>query len=220
MTLNLSRQANLIRGNPDISLCIIGAGGIGSNAAYVAASLGVTRIAIYDNGILEEPNVAPGWFSMEHIGKTKVEAIGLQVFAFTGVEIKAHPVKYTGQKGDYDVVLIGTDTLSSRRQSFRHNKLEYSWWIDGRMGKQLCSVYAVCEGREEEYEKDLVGKNGVLSCGEKATAYITKGHLQGMIGDALARIINMDRVPYLQLWDSSILWRETVWWKEEENGEE
>jgi len=212
--VDLSRQSMIVKGDPRRwRLLVIGAGGIGSNAAYVAACMGIEQITVYEPDIVEEGNIGPQWYSRQQVGLHKAIALYNAVLDWTGEEIEYYAERYTNQKGEFDIVLVGVDALSIRKRIWNQNRLKWKWWLDGRMGGTACSVHAIPNTPEARaaYEKTLQGGDRNLPCGMKATAYITKGVLQGMIGTCLHKIIDQEPVPYLQIWDTTTVFGSVMW---------
>ena len=207
----LSRQAQMVnRRVSELRVCIVGCGGIGSNAAHLFASMGVTDLTLIDPDEVAEENIHPGFFTSEHIGTEKVYALahdlehyGTQIRTLVASVNMASPFL---QGDPFDIVLVGTDSLHSRQEAWDvlHDKTQ--WWMDGRMGGPGCDLYVLRVDDTEkaiEYERTLRSPEGHLPCGMKATAFITKGYLMGMIGDALRDIVNREPVvPYRFRYDA------------------
>lgn len=95
---------------------LIGAGGIGSPAAYYLAAAGVGRIGIIDHDVVERSNLQRQiLFSTEDIGKPKAEIAKLRIAALNpNTEVRAYAVRLTSENAhhliaDYDLVLDGSD---------------------------------------------------------------------------------------------------------------
>lgn len=236
-SLDLSRQFLIIQGVKDLNFVVIGAGGIGSNTAYVLACMGAENIVVYDDDIVEPENIGPAFYGRSDVGKFKVEALGERIADMTGVEIIAMNSKYVDQYiENADVVIVTVDGLSKRREVWEKglNLIEWQYWIDARMGGAVCSAIMIKHGPnilqyqldigdidqdelnhhmdaaeaqfardvEDFYTKYLTGEDADIPCGEKATAFITKGTVQGLIGEALYNILNNRRLPKSQVRDA------------------
>ena len=59
----------------DLSVTIVGAGGIGAPAALCLAKMGVRKLKIYDHDTVEMPNLGTQMYSHKHLGKPKVAAL-------------------------------------------------------------------------------------------------------------------------------------------------
>lgn len=200
----LSRQSAMVnRAISDISVCIVGVGGIGSNAAHTLASMGVQQLTLIDNGIVEPENIYPGFFSQDAAQEElkKVDAVSMDIEDRYGVLplTRLGFIEDVPQKdlGIYDIVLVCTDTLASRQATWKALGDRATWWLDGRMGGPGCDLYCFNTkdgSKVEAYLESLEHSEGELPCGMKATAFITKGYLQGFIGDAIRDIVNDEPV--------------------------
>lgn len=245
-TLDLSRQFLIIQGVADLNFVLIGAGGIGSNTAYMLACLGAKEIIVFDDDIVEPANVSPAFYGNKDVGKFKVEALAARIEDMTGVEIYQANQKYIDQEiRGADVVVVSTDGLDKRRSVWKkgRHKLDWRYWIDARMGGAVCSTIlllnrvnimkhrlAVGEISQDEFDwgidlaksedtkehekyedTHLTGANAQQPCGEKATAFITKGTVQGLIGEAIYNILNHRRLPANQIRDAEQTLSITGW---------
>jgi hypothetical protein len=211
----LSRQAQMVnRRVSELRVCIVGCGGIGSNAAHLFASMGVMTLTLFDPDEVAEENIHPGWFTQDdaddHVLKVDAILDGLEMTY--GITPTVHPYavgeipEQSYEVGDFDIVLVGTDSLHSRQEAWDVLHTKTRWWMDGRMGGPGCDLYVLRVDDTEkavEYERTLRSPEGMLPCGMKATAFITKGYLMGMIGDALRDIVNRAPVvPYRFRYDA------------------
>lgn len=69
---------------------IIGAGATGSPMAVGFAKLGVEKIEVWDDDIVEDHNLSNQMYGPQHLGMAKVEALRDVVFQQTGTVITAH----------------------------------------------------------------------------------------------------------------------------------
>lgn len=213
----LSRQAAMVGDASQLSALLIGYGGIGSHVLQVGLGLGIERWVVVDPGYLEFENVYPGCFPYgeEMLGSPKVST-ALELARNMGIETVVAAVGTAEQVlpsliqagNEYDIVMIGTDTLSSRRLTWYNygRRICKGYWIDGRMGGPYVTVYTLdtLDPRAvAEYEKTLEGQDGELPCGEKSTAYLTGGYVRAYVGQSLADIINGRPPLTLQRYDAS-----------------
>lgn len=204
-----SRQSLLIptENIASVTVAILGVGGIGSNVAMTLASLGVSNFMLVDKDVVGGENIFPGHFPVSHIDMPKVYSIKDQLVSTFGIpddRIVTHFGDIEDAEVKHDIVVIGTDTLPSRRRAYSRNNGRCHYWIDGRMGATLCSVYVVPrhnQQRRDAYEESMRGRGSTLPCGQKATSPITKGMIPAMIGQAIYDIVNDKEPPYWQLYD-------------------
>ncbi len=100
---------------------LIGAGGIGSPAAYYLAAAGVGRIGVIDHDWVERSNLQRQiLFTTQDISKSKAETAKLRMLALNpNTHVTAYAVRLTAQNAhsiidDYDLVLDGSDNYSTR----------------------------------------------------------------------------------------------------------
>jgi hypothetical protein len=138
-----------------MGFAIIGCGGIGSNVANLLARLGGQRFTLFDPDDVAEPNIAPGWFTLDSLRADedapemtkKVRVIQTQLHQGFGVEldnIQIYSERYQSQPVEgVDVVFSATDSMQARRQTWRSRARFGDWrlWVDARMGGDQCSLY-------------------------------------------------------------------------------
>ncbi|MGI8476338.1 MAG: molybdopterin-synthase adenylyltransferase MoeB [Thermomicrobiales bacterium] len=100
---------------------LVGAGGLGSPAAFYLAAAGVGTLGIVDADTVDESNLQRQILHItERVGMAKVESAKLTIQALNpDVEVVAHEVRL--DKGnvlalfaDYDIILDGTDNFATR----------------------------------------------------------------------------------------------------------
>lgn len=204
------RQRLLINHPEDISALIIGAGSIGSVAAMLLARTGIGSIDLYDDDILEEWNSTGGLFDRGYMGEPKVLSVHSLILSATGRDIEIWDEKFdydTPIDEPYDIVIVGVDSLSARRQIWDRLEIENSWrlLIDGRMGGHVCEVLTLDKNDRDKYEwyQETLGVTiAPMPCGTEATAYVMS-RLTSMIGRSVRYMTNREAfVPFRQYWDA------------------
>jgi hypothetical protein len=164
--------------------------------------MGVQEFKAIEFDSLAMANVHPGFFHSEYVGDSKVESVQAAITSVIDgipdsdifIDHVGHKVEESFPRFAYDVVVVGTDSLASRREAFRRFYQPDKLWIDARMGGPACDCYALTPNTPEEtvekYKQSLEGKGDPLPCGMKATAPLTKGFLPGMIGAAVRDYVN------------------------------
>lgn len=227
----LSRQSMLVPqeiGNT--RALIIGTGGIGSNVIHVLASMGVKEFYTVEFDSVSPANVHPGFFMGEDAyarhgvpkSASVTEAVN-RIIGDTDISVIniAERVEdlHAGGLPPVNIIIIGTDSLPSRRIAFRrlfqHGK--GMTWIDGRMGGAGCDVYVyhdeLDQDSKEHYYASLEGEGDPLPCGMKATSAMTKGYIPGIIGDIVRDWVSGLLLPYhvrYSMDDKGFLWRYKV----------
>lgn len=202
------RQYALIH-NPDrVSALIIGAGSIGSVCTVLMARTGIGRIVLYDDDILENWNCTGGLFDTSYIGRPKVESVKSLAKIVTGRDIEIHNEKFTRttEVENFDIVLVGVDSMSTRRLLWDCLMDQRSWdtYIDARMGGHVCEVFTFRRRDTEKHEwyQDTLGvKVAPMACGTEATSYVLE-RLSSMVGRSMRSVTNRERsTPFRQYWD-------------------
>lgn len=224
--LRLSRQARIVPESvSELSVFILGAGGIGSNAAITLAKMGVQRFEVWDNDDVGEENVYPGGFTMSSVGVPKVSALSNWIYGalwsneggtysdvIPGVEFVDVRQRFNEHSEPrstmYDVVIASPDTMEARRTLWRRfEELGIRWrlWIDARMGGSTASVFSIMYNDDNAIMTyngtELEGPSVPLPCGEKATAMITVGFIPGMIAQSVRALLKMQKPVYWQQYD-------------------
>lgn len=101
---------------------------------------------------------------------------------------------------DTDIIVVGVDSLETRQSIWNHRHMfgDWSLYLDGRIGYDQASVYAVRNGDEAaaaHYESTLLRPTGELPCGQKATAYICY-LIAGMLGSLVVLWLNRQPLPH------------------------
>lgn len=202
----MSRQKDILPTDRDMSAIIIGAGSIGSMAAYMLASVGV-QVSFLDFDRVGLENLYPSFYGWEDEGKRKVLALEdrLQDMLRCDPIGIIHAIEDWNPRTNYTLALLCTDNLETRRVGWDKLFDRVEWLIDARVGGWQASVYAIPADNEQaralHYSRELDQPNTDLPCGMKATAPLTKGWIPGMLGQVVVDINNGKKPPYLQSYD-------------------
>ena len=181
MRIDTLRQSGII---PDDSLqkssvTVIGVGGIGSAATECLAKMGIPKLTIYDDDVVDSHNCANQGYFVPEIGYKKVEALGLRLGVGTGCEIDQKFERVNGSTSfDTNVVVSAVDSMKSRYAIWEALKMStgVNYYVDGRMGARAGYVYFVDllnEDSMKEYEASLFPDNEAAGepCTERATIF-------------------------------------------------
>lgn len=138
------------------SVCIIGAGGIGSWIARSLVGMGLLHLALVDYDTVELHNVGPQMYPVSDLGRKKVEATADSLREFRGLEIQQIDEKVTSYAqlvetlGHVpDILITAVDNMELRNALFSDlkgvdaaNKCP-ELFIDTRMGLGFWNVYAI-----------------------------------------------------------------------------
>lgn len=174
--------------HPDAHVSFVGAGGIGSFAAFGAAKLGIPSIRVIDFDEVDEHNYGNQMYSIHDVGTEKVAAL-------TGLldqgEGNIEPVVGRGEEQEYKgVVVSGLDSMEARIELWNSAiklKPRVPLYIDGRLGGQLITLYAVkpavyddCKSYEatlysdDDAEEAPCTERGVIDVGLMVGSLITR----------------------------------------------
>jgi len=172
-----SRQASLIP--PDkiatLTVCVIGVGAIGRQAALQLAASGVGRLKLIDHDDIERVNLGPQGYYESDIGKKKVEATA-DVARSNNPEISIEAVdrRYNPVDGDCDAVFMCVDSIETRRFIYESLMDRKPFLVDGRMAAEtLRIVTAYDDSTYEDYEETLFSDDEAFEgeCTARSTIY-------------------------------------------------
>jgi len=174
------RQTGIIDpGRLSFTICVAGAGSVGSWAALGLTKLGCRRVTVVDFDSVELHNVASQFYSKAQIGESKVSALKQNIELIASEEIRPEQdrAEYGLGMKYAEVVVLATDSLSSRSKIFERidDEGEWKYLIDIRMAGEFIRVLTVTrenEGAIADYRKTLVDK-GVHRerCDQRAIVY-------------------------------------------------
>lgn len=181
MRIDTLRQSGIIP-NENLersSVTVIGVGGIGSAAAECLAKMGVPKLTIYDDDVVDSHNCANQGYFVPEIGYKKVEALSLRLNAGTGCEFSERFERVdASSEFDTKVVVSAVDSMKSRSDIWEAVKMSHNvrYYIDGRMGARAGYVFFVDMANKDSiktYEGTLFSDDEAVDepCTERATIY-------------------------------------------------
>ena len=160
-------------------ITIIGVGGIGSPTALALSKMGVEKISVYDDDMVEDHNLPNQMYRISDLGKAKVEGTKDICHDFSGIDIDVHKEKFASQTVN-DIVISGVDSMKSRAEIWKRLKYNpmVNLYIDARMGAEVCKIHTVNPCNPDDvrwYEKTLFPdeKASEEPCTAKAVIYNT-----------------------------------------------
>ncbi len=198
-----TRHADLFRAE-DLSLTLIGAGGIGAAAALALAKMGVGHLTVWDDDTVSEFNLATQLHRISDLGRQKVQALCQLVFEFSddtdfvAIPDRLVPEDHWGLE-DY-IVISAVDSIAARKgiwQAVRQGRVR--WYLDSRMAAEEFHLFTVdMKSDTGWYEQMLAGEDDTnvveLPCTSKATIF-TALVAAGQIGSAVKKIAVGQRNP-------------------------
>ena len=139
---------------------VIGLGGIGSMLVLKLAKLGVTRLRLWDDDLVELHNLPYQMYRPRDIGRSKAEATAdiLRDFGYTDVE--AHAERISADTPLEGLVIAGVDSMTSRQaiwEAVQWN-VNVPLYMDGRLGGEHVQLFTINPSDPEDverYEKTL-----------------------------------------------------------------
>jgi hypothetical protein len=181
-------------------IIIAGIGGIGSNLIYQLARMSPAAIYMYDDDMVETVNMAGQLYSIDDVGKAKVDAMEDMIRKYTSMQnIFAIKERFTSLTEAGDIMICGFDNMAARKTFF------YSWqthvaslpeedrgkclFLDGRLSMNELQV--LCIKGDDVYNMDRYEQEFLFSdaeaeetvCSMKQTTY-----LASMIGSVMVNL--------------------------------
>lgn len=168
----------------NISVTLLGAGGISTWVGILLGKLGVSQICIYDPDRYERVNMAGQFCFRDDLNKLKVDALG-SIIRNTGSCKFVNTYSRKWQE-DRDVVnlvtIVGVDNMLTRKEAFQtwkncYGTLENALFIDGRLAAEMYQLYTIKGGdlvAQERYLKEWFSDEEAdeLVCSFKQTAFM------------------------------------------------
>jgi molybdopterin/thiamine biosynthesis adenylyltransferase len=136
-------------------LTVIGGGGIGSLFTLMAGKLGISKIVIYDDDLVESHNLPNQLFPLDSFGHFKAEALADTLEKFTVAEPEAHNEKVTKDTRLRGLVVSGVDSMAARKEiaeAVHKSRLDIPMYWDARIGGEKIVIYAVDPRDPEQWE--------------------------------------------------------------------
>lgn len=201
---------------------IIGAGGIGSFAAFTLAKMGAANLHIIDCDIVEEHNRPSQFFAYSQVGKPKTDAI-LSIIKTFEDTVPRSDFKRIGQEKEVlqtngGIIISAVDSIDTRKEIWE-NVIKLSrppLYIDARMGGQTGVIYSVIFSAKHNdatlYEETLHdSKNSIQEpCTARAIIYTTIG-ISSNICNIVRRQIQGLSVPFRVFEDFQLMEKYTTW---------
>jgi len=192
----------------NMSVTLVGAGGIGAITALGLAKMGGHDLVIYDDDVVSEENLPTQLHQLRDLGRSKVYGLEetLQAFSDDTILYPEDQRVTAGMSLYGQVVISAVDSIQARKDIWQAVVNGHcGWYIDARMSAEEYHQYAVKMsdpvsaaryGRMIDAEDD--SRIPTLPCTSKATfhtALIAAGH----IGAALRLIATGHKPPYYKV---------------------
>lgn len=166
-----------------------GCGGIGSNLAFQLARMVPATITLYDDDNVEMVNMAGQLFSLNDLGKSKVDAMTDMITTYTTMkQVNAIKARFTNVTEPGDIMLCGFDNMAARKMFFNswkghiESKTEEEkakcLFMDGRLS--LDTLQILCIQGDDPYNINRYEEHFLFSdsetdttvCSMKQTTYL------------------------------------------------
>lgn len=187
---------NLFR---DKKIWIIGAGGIGSNSAYVLSKMGL-KVKVCDFDEVDDVNTSSQFYSMDQLWKPKVEMLKENIKQMCDEDIEIVNSKYEPWMfDDCDILILALDSLAVRKQVVETCK-DTQFILDTRMVKKIAQINLLYwmqrkTRMEKEWREDADANNAGTRCTEKAVAFNALG-MAALVGSIVADYLNGKQLQY------------------------
>jgi molybdopterin/thiamine biosynthesis adenylyltransferase len=127
-------------------LTVVGGGGIGSLFTLMAGKLGISKIVIYDDDLVESHNLPNQLFPLDSFGYYKAEALADTLEKFTIAEAEAKTERVTKDTRLRGLVVSGVDSMAARKEiaeAVYKSRLDIPRYWDARIGGEMIVIYCV-----------------------------------------------------------------------------
>jgi len=201
MERNFDRGLDMFNPNlfRDKKIWIIGAGGIGSNSAYVLSKMGL-KVKVCDFDEVDDVNTSSQFYSMDQLWKPKVEMLKQNIKQMCDEDIEIVNSKYEPWMfDDCDILILALDSLAVRKQVIETCK-DTQFILDTRMVKKIAQInllYGIQRKTrmEKEWREDADANNAGTRCTEKAVAFNALG-MAALVGSIVADKLNGKELKY------------------------
>lgn len=182
-----------------LDVLIVGAGGTGSNIAYLLARAGYS-LTIYDDDRLEKVNMAGQHYPFKYIGNYKVEALNNVIEDFCQTNIGAVSERYTKESGVSPVMISCLDNMKTREVMFENwvsylesidkdsEEFKQAIFIDTRMEAEFFQIFCVYPKDILDYRKTLFDDGDVE---EPVCSYKQTSHIGAILGGLVTNYLNI-----------------------------
>lgn len=181
-------------------IILAGLGGIGSWTAMQLARMSPAVIALYDDDIVEAGNMSGQLYSINDVGRNKVDAMHDMISQYTTAKtVFALPERFTENTEAGDIMICGFDNMAARKlfftkwkqhvDSLPEERKKDCLYIDGRLSMDTLQVFCI-KGDDaysiNKYSTDYLfddSQADATVCSMKQTTY-----LACMIGSVITNL--------------------------------
>ena len=211
-------------------IVLAGIGGIGSYVALLLARMKPKALFLYDDDEVETVNMAGQLYSINDVGKKKVDALADICSSFALYNsVFAIPEKFTLESEASDIMICGFDNMEARKlyyhkwlnhiNSLDDDRKKHCLFLDGRLAAEEFQVF--CITGDDTYSQELY-KTKYLFDDDQADAtvcsYKQTSYMANMIGSMIVNLFvnfvanevgGMRDLPFLTSYEGESLMFET-----------
>ena len=195
-------------------IAIIGCGAIGSFTAISLAKMGLKEFNLFDDDKVEQHNLPNQFFTLNDIGKSKVDATSMHMKSFNKeVKVSSYGVRFNSRifsDMKEQIVISCVDSIDSRRDIFKVVKKSKAvqFFIDGRMAGLQGQVYTIdmTDKSQVKYYEDTLFSSGEAvkqRCTEKAIIFTVLG-IASLICNQIVKAFNEEKYRNFIVLDYSV----------------
>ena len=211
-------------------IVLAGIGGIGSYSALLLARMKPKALFLYDDDEVETVNMAGQLYSINDVGKKKVDALADICSSFALYDsVFAIPEKFTLESEASDIMICGFDNMKARNLYYHKwlnhinllddDRKKHCLFLDGRLAAEEFQVF--CITGDDTYSQELY-RTKYLFDDEQADAtvcsYKQTSYMANMIGSMIVNLFvnfvanevgGMRDLPFLTSYEGESLMFET-----------
>tara|TARA_R100001530_G_scaffold107627_1_gene75300 strand:+ start:6530 stop:7207 length:678 start_codon:yes stop_codon:yes gene_type:complete len=202
--------------NPPVH--IVGCGGIGSWTALCLAKMGLDKLRLWDDDVVEEENVGCQLYGPRNIGSYKALTLETMLKDVVGdTDIRSTTEKVNNHTELSGIVVAAVDSMASRQVIFENcrRRNEVSLIIDGRLGGELIKLYTLVpqKPRHQVYWETMWHddrNSSTLPCTGQQVVYVGFA-IGSLIAEAIARFLRegtLCREIIYHTGTRTVLWKE------------
>jgi len=189
----------------NLSVVLVGSGGIGAITALTLAKMGVRYLAVYDDDEVSEVNLPTQLHKVKELGTKKVYALSEVLHEFSD-EVDLFPVSERvtpDTRFEAGIVISAVDSIQARKdiwQAVDHSNV--LWYLDARMGAEEFQMKVVDmqdPASVVRYDREIAREDDAnipdAPCTMKATFYCAN-LAAAMIGRTVRMIATGITPPY------------------------
>lgn len=199
----------------EATLTVIGVGGVGSLFSVMAGKLGINKIVLYDEDLVESHNLPNQFFPLDSFGYFKTDAVAETIEKFTIAEPQTISCKVDETSTLRGLVVSGVDSMSARAEiakAVRRNRFNIDRYWDARIGGEKVVIYSVNPKDPDEwdaYQKTLYSDEDAESdpCTRRSVIDVM-GHVGSHLLTGVREQLSGEKIPvgytYLNIEDKKI----------------